>query len=64
MRSDAVQLDEVSRNILIALVQRELWNSLTRTCVDLHNHFLAFITQKGRPLNTTIFSPQDVLNKL
>ena len=64
MRSDAIQLDEIGRNILIALVQRELRNSLTRICVDLPAHYLAFVTLKGRSSSTTIFSSQDVLNNL
>ena len=62
VRSDAVQLDEINCNILIALVQRELRNSLTRTSMGLHHHFLAFITWKGRSLSAMIFLSQDVLN--
>ena len=47
VRSAAVQLGEISRSILITLVPRELRNLLTRTSVDLPDHFLATITLKG-----------------
>ena len=47
MRFCAVQVDEVSRSILIPVVKREPQNLLTRTSVNLPDHFLAIITLQG-----------------